>query len=167
METGVWLNFPTTGEFPCCLGEQVERTLPHFGPAAEVLWAVSLSGANSHLHQPLFSPLPCDGVQVLGPPALLSVYEDLKAHLVQCAQEKTGRDLPDLQPEEAGSNLVKVEQCQGKAELRSPKSSTNVLASVSGVEWRRGGSRSQMAARTCWLSWSVVSCLGSKGKNSS
>lgn len=103
----------------------------------------------------------------LGPPALLSVYEDLKAHLVQCAQEKTGRDLPDLQPEEAGSNLVKVEQCQGKAELRSPKSSTNVLASVSGVEWRRGESRSQMAARTCWLSWSVVSCLGSKGKNSS
>ena len=88
METGVRLNFPATGEFPCCLVEQVERIRPHFGPEAEPLWAVPPSGANSQLHQPLLSLLLCGWVRVPGPRALLSVYQDLKARLVHCSREK-------------------------------------------------------------------------------
>ena len=67
-------------------GEDSHTPPPPFSPVAEMLWAVSPSGANSHLYQPLFSPLLCEWVHIPGPPALLSRYKDLQAPLVPCVQ---------------------------------------------------------------------------------
>lgn len=71
---------------PMLPGRADGEDAPGFSPVAEMLRAVSPSGASSHLHQPVFPPLLCNPVHVPGPPALLSRNQGLRAHLVPYAQ---------------------------------------------------------------------------------
>lgn len=50
-------QFSSNWRVPGCLVEQEESILPDFHPAAEMLWADSHPGANSHLHQAPSFPL--------------------------------------------------------------------------------------------------------------
>lgn len=82
---------------------------------------------------------------------------------------KLGGDLTDLQPEKARSNLAKVKQCQGKAEVRS-LSSPHILAALSPRSLGYSGGEGKVRAiwlpkRALALLECVVSCLGRKSRN--
>lgn len=169
METGVRLNFPATGEFPCCLVEQVERIRPHFGPEAEPLWAVPPSGANSQLTSPSFPFCSVVGSESLVPVPCSLYTRTSKPIWFTVPGRKLGGDLRDLQPEKARSNLAKVEQCQGKAEVRS-LSSPHILAALSPRSLGYSGGEGKVRAiwlpkRALALLECVVSCLERKGRN--
>lgn len=115
--------------------------------------------ANSHLHRP-FSPLALCSVWV--PWSLCSglcAHQDFKAHLVHCAQEKAGGELPDLRPERARNDLAKVKQSHGKAEVRSLSSLMCSGCSPPGslgVQERIGLSPATWLCRLPWASWGVA-----------
>lgn len=103
-----------------CLVE-LGRGSPHFRPAREMLRAVFPFESKFASPQAPSLSFPFVIIRVpwsLCPSAQLRAQEDVEAHLVHCAQEKAGRELPALPPEKARSNLAKVKQSQGEAEVR-------------------------------------------------
>jgi hypothetical protein len=140
----VWLNLPAAGAFPVLSGGSPGPG-SSFGAASEMLRGLSFtwkenSGTPSPAHHDLWLGLICLFLPLYSLPMRTS------KHI--CAQVKAGGGLPGLQPDRAGSNLAKVEQCQGQVEVRSlsqGKPSGFSLPLFSRVQWRRGESLSHMA----------------------
>lgn len=135
------------------------RGWPPLCPAREVLRAVFPCDSKPTSPQALSSLALC---LVWVPCSLclgLCAHEDFKAHLVHCAQEKAGGELPDLRPERARSDLAKVKQSHGKAEVRSLSSLMCSGCSPPGslgVQERIGLSPATWLCRLPWASWGVA-----------